>query len=329
MLASLANNRFMRIAVLSNPTSHSNKAAMPVVRELMHTRSDVIHHEIQSIAEVPDRLHEWADENLDLLVVNGGDGTIQAVMTDIIHHDPFHKQMPLAVVPGGKTNMFAMDLGGKGKPQEIMHRILTIADAGDFSSRVIDHPLVGLKRTPDSQTIYGTFFGTAAVVRGIEYCRAKVYPLGLPNIVSHVAACSIIIGGSLTTKHGPDSPFRPEDISITLDDADRTSGRYFLITVTSLGRLVLGMRPFSSQGEGQLHFLSVDYSPGTIFKASAKAFLARPKEFACSGTVSRNVSKVSLELDCPVTLDGEFFQPEPGVPVELLGDRSLPFLRLS
>ena len=318
----------MRIAVLSNPTSHSNKAAMPVVRELMKARSDVIHHEIQTITEVPGLLHDWATENLDLLVVNGGDGTIQAVMTDIINHDPFHKQMPLAVVPGGKTNMFAMDLGGKGKPDHVMHRILELADTGDISSRVVDHPLVGMKRTPQERTIYGTFFGTAAVVRGIEYCRAKVYPLGLPNLVSHVAACSIIIGGSLTSKHGPDSPFRPEDIAITLDDAERLSGRYFLITVSSLGRLVLGMRPFNSQGQGQLHFLSVDYAPGTIFRASAMAFITRPKEFSARGTVCRNVSKVSLELDCPVTLDGEFFQPEPGIPVELFGDRSLPFLVL-
>ena len=132
----------------------------------------------------------------------------------------------------------------------------------------------------------------------------------------------------MTSRHGPDSPFRPEDIAITLDDTERLSGRYFLITVSSLGRLVLGMRPFSSRGAGQLHFLSVNYSPGTILRASAKAFITRPKEFSARGTICRNVNKVSLELDCPVTLDGEFFHPDPGVPVELSGDRSLPFLVL-
>jgi len=318
----------MRIAILSNPTSHSNKAAMPVVRDLVNGCADIIHHEIDVMSEIPDLLHDWAAKNVDLLVINGGDGTIQAVMTDIINHDPFHKQMPLAVVPGGKTNMFAMDLGASGKPHKVLRRILDLAAADAIAPRIAERALIGMKRARNEPTIYGTFFGTAAIVRGIEYCRAKVYPLGMPNFISHTMACSIIIGGAMTRNHGPDSPFRPEDIEITLNDDKRLSGRYFLIVISSLDRLLLGMRPFSSKGEGHLNFLSVDHAPGTILRTSARAFITRPEEFEAAGTTSQRVSKVELTLDCPVTLDGEFFQPVPGEPVQLVGDRSLPFVEL-
>ena len=318
----------MRIAVLSNPTSHSNQAAMPGIRALLDGHPDVYHREIRAITDVPPLLREWARENLDLLVVNGGDGTIQAVMTDILNNKPFDHPVPLAVAPGGKTNMFAMDLGGMGKPHQVLTKIFALADSGAVPGRVTERAVVGLRRTPDEPEVFGTFFGTAAVVRGIEYCRAKVYPLGLPNIVSHAVACSIIAGGSLKRHHSPDSPFRAEEIGITLDDNERLTGSYFLILVSSLNRLILGMKPFVHTGAGHLNFLSVDHSPFKIFKAATTALVLRPKEFLPRGTTCRRVDKVELHLDCPVTLDGEFFHPDPNRPVIVEGGRSLPFLEL-
>jgi Diacylglycerol kinase catalytic domain len=318
----------MRIAVLSNPTSHSNQAAMPGIRELLNGHPDVLHREIDAITDVPPLLREWAGQGIDLLVVNGGDGTIQAVMTEMINRQPFGRPPPLAVVPGGKTNMFAMDLGGRGKPHQVLAKIIALADSGAIPGRIRERALVGLRRAPDAPIIFGTFFGTAAVVRGIEYCRAKVYPLGLPNIVSHAVACSIIAGGSLRRHHAPDSPFRAEEIGITLDDGERLSGRYFLILVSSLTRLILGMKPFVNKGEGHLNFLSVDHSPAKVFKAATTALILRPKEFLPRGTTCRRVDKVELHLDCPVTLDGEFFHPDPSLPVVLEGGRSLPFVEL-
>ena len=301
---------------------------MAEIRAVVRDHPDVLHREITAITDVAPLLREWAAQNLDLVVVNGGDGTVQAVMTEILNHDPFGRSIPLAIMPGGKTNMFAMDLGCRGKPVHVLRRILAAADAGTIAARTVDRPLVGLRRAPGESVIYGTFFGTAVVVRGVEYCRAHVYPLGLPNFISHIIAYGMLIGGSLTRNHGPDSPFRADDISITLDGDQRLSGRYFLIIVSSLDRLILGMRPFGAEGEGRLNFFCVDHSPGVILRVSAKALLTRPKHFSARGTMTRRIRKASLILDCPVILDGEFYHPEPNQPLELLGDRSLPFVEL-
>jgi hypothetical protein len=318
----------MRIGVLSNPTSHTNKAAMPEIRALLRDRPDVLHREIAAMTDVVPLLHEWAEQNLDLVVVNGGDGTVQAVMTDILNHDPFGRPVPLAIMPGGKTNMFALDLGCRGKPVHVLQQLLAAADAGTIAARTVDRPLVGLRRVPGEPVTYGTFFGTAVVVRGVQYCREHIYPLGLPNFISHVVAYTMLIGGSLTRNHGPDSPFRADDISITLDGDQRLSGRYFMIIVTSLDRLILGMRPFGAHGEGRLNFLCVDHSPGVILGVSARALLTRPKSFSARGTTTRRIRNAKLMLDCPVILDGEFFHPDPNQPLELIGDRSLPFVEL-
>jgi diacylglycerol kinase family enzyme len=318
----------MRIGVLSNPTSHTNKAGMPAVRDLIRAHPGVLHREIETIGDVPPTLANWAKEDLELLVVNGGDGTVQAVMTEIVNHDPFGRQLPLAVAPGGKTNMLAMDLGARGKPVDVLKKILEIADAGGVATRIGERSLVGFRRSPNEPMIYGTFFGTAAIVRAVEYCRAHVYPLGLPNIVSHVVASAIIIGGSLTRHHGRDSSVRASEIAITLNDTQRLSGRYFVIIVSSFERLMMGARPFSHHGQGRLNFLSVENTPGTVFAAAVKALVTKPKEFSARGTISGKVRKVELLLDYPVMLDGEFFQPLPDVPIELTGDRTLPFVEL-
>ena len=47
-----------------------------------------------------------------VLVINGGDGTVQAALTELYHGGHFGGDPPpVAVLPNGKTNLIAHDLG--------------------------------------------------------------------------------------------------------------------------------------------------------------------------------------------------------------------------
>src|SRR5688500_20064039 len=53
----------------------------------------------------------------DVLVINGGDGTVQATLTEMFNGKPFGDvPPPVAVLPNGKTNLIAQDLGADGDP---------------------------------------------------------------------------------------------------------------------------------------------------------------------------------------------------------------------
>ena len=61
-----------------------------------------------------------------VLVINGGDGTVQAALTELLPWRPFRRQTPppVAVLPNGKTNLIAHDLGAAGDPIEALERVL-------------------------------------------------------------------------------------------------------------------------------------------------------------------------------------------------------------
>ena len=45
-----------------------------------------------------------------VLVINGGDGTVQAALTELYNGGHFGDRPPVAVLPSGKTNLIALDL---------------------------------------------------------------------------------------------------------------------------------------------------------------------------------------------------------------------------
>lgn len=319
--------RMVKIALLSNPLSHTNGQALPEVRAIAASCPDVLHEEIAAIEDIPALLAGCAAREPDILAVNGGDGTVQAVMSALINDPPFARPIALAVLPGGKTNMLAADLGVKSDPARGLRRLIGLAGQG-VGGRIEERPVLGLRRTPGAPIVYGTFFGAGSVVRAIEHCRAHIFPLGLPNALSHAASLILLIGGALRANPGPGSPFRPDTITIQLGDEAAFSGHFFAVFATTLDNLVLNMRPFEAEGGGSVHLTAIRHKRATILKTAAAALTRRPRH-RIEGTVSRNVDRAVLRLDCPVTLDGEMFYPTLGQPVELLGDKTLAMVNLA
>ena len=95
----------MRVGVIHNPRSHRNRARSPGPLS-----PDVIHAAPETLEALATALTGMVGAGVDLLIVDGGDGTLRDVLT---HAWPaFEGRLPLlAVVPHGKTNVLARDLG--------------------------------------------------------------------------------------------------------------------------------------------------------------------------------------------------------------------------
>ncbi len=98
------------IGVIRNPRSHRNKGRIPE----MSDSPSVLTHAPQTRQELSGILADFKARQIDFLAVDGGDGTVRDVLTcgAAVYGDTWP---PLIVLPKGKTNALAFDLGLPGK----------------------------------------------------------------------------------------------------------------------------------------------------------------------------------------------------------------------
>ncbi|MFZ5608782.1 MAG: diacylglycerol kinase family protein [Pseudomonadota bacterium] len=317
------------VAILSNPGSTTNRRSIDKVRALVQASSHVLHVEVKRFEEIPEALRLMARAQPAVLVINGGDGTIQASLSALINHAPFgERPPPVAVLPGGKTNMIARDLGMRSSTVAELRRLLALVAAGGLAARRARYPLIGLDRGDGGPVAYGMFFGAAGIVGGIDACRGKIYPLGLPNLLSHALTMALIFFNVLARGNVSHSLVRAAPMRINLKGGGILDGAFFIVMATTLSRLVMGLDPFMRQGKGSLKFTAIEYRRATIWRALLALLLGRFGRSMISGVHFRTVDAVRIMSTQAVTLDGEMFAPQPGQAMLLDGTKSLDFVKL-
>ena len=74
----------MRIGVLNNLRAGRNRKCVAELLHFLKDHPEVAHVETSSARAVPDALWELARQDVELLVVNGGDGTLQHTLTELL-----------------------------------------------------------------------------------------------------------------------------------------------------------------------------------------------------------------------------------------------------
>jgi hypothetical protein len=129
-------------------------------------------------------------------------------------------------------------------------------------------------------------------------------------------------------RNGGDPVIRGDDIRVNIDAGPPQELTQLLALVTTLDRLVLGSRPFWGAGEGALRYTGIAYPPNRLLRSAYRVLYGGDdRHLPEPYYVSRNADRISLEMSCPFTLDGEIFQPAPTTPVELSRGGRIRFLR--
>jgi Diacylglycerol kinase catalytic domain len=316
------------VALLSNPRSTGNRSMLPRVREFVAAHPNIFHFEVQDVAEVPEALETIARVKPAVLVINGGDGTVQAALTELYHGGHFAgSPPPVAVLPNGKTNLIALDLGAQGDPLKTLEQILEIVDA-DILPHVVSRQLISLSDGRNTRPVLGMFLGGAGLAEGILFCRHKIYPLGLPNWLSHLITVAALLVGLLVGARF--SPLRLSPVRVSVQREGELSGRFFLLMVTTLERLLLNMRSHGSDRSGSLKLMAIEQQRGTVFRSAINAILGRLDQSRFKGFHLKRGDEIRIEGDRPsVILDGEIFQAARGRAIVLTPTAPVPFLSLA
>ena len=321
--------RPIRTGVINNPLSFHNRRrkALPAVLDVLAGHPSIPHHEVDRPEDIGAATRALVDAGSELLIVNGGDGTVQAVLTALFGGPPLEALPLLAVLPGGTTNMVAADIGTTRHPLRTLQRLLAAARDGRLHATVVPRPVMRADIAPGAPPIYSMFFGTGAIYHGIKFCRHYVATVGLRGEVGPGVALAVFLGRIALGQGG--SMFPPLHLSGRLDGRPLRAGAYLGVLVSTVSRQFLGLRPFWGREPAALKYAAMSYSPQHLWRAAPAIMRGRPNRFVRPeyGYTSHNADELALHLDCGFTLDGELFNPQPGAPVMLRSGRSAYFIR--
>jgi len=316
------------VALLSNPRSTGNRAMLPRIRSFCAQHSEIFHYEVESIDQIGMALATIARVKPKVLVINGGDGTVQTALTELHFGGHFgDSPPPVAVLPNGKTNLIALDLGARGDAILALERVLEIART-DLASHVVPRELIALS-DGGVRPVLGMFLGGAGLADSILFCRNKVYPLGLPNGFSHVLTVLAVFMSLIFGIRAAFLPPRPSEVRVSLIRQGQIEGRFALLIVTTLHKLLLGSKTGINEASG-LQVVAVDQSPLALLRAMFGALFGNIGRHQLSGVHLQRGDEIRIEGDhSSVILDGELFRADKGRPIVLTPTPPMSFLRLA
>jgi diacylglycerol kinase family enzyme len=308
------------IGVISNPRARKNVTNPNRVERLRQILGrEAVFRTTQTPEEISDAAHEFRREEIDILVIDGGDGTLHHTLSAFI---PIYNGMdlpPIGLLRGGTMNTIAHSLGIKGLSEAILQRILSaIKGRGPFEIVRADALQVNDR--------YGFIFGLGFPVNLLKaYYRGE----GRGKWKS-IRVLLKILFSSLKKDGGDSNFFRPFKADIWLNGERLPIGRYTAILGSTVKEVGLGFKPTRRAGEreGFFQILCCEMGPKRMGLTALKILLGM--ELRDSKLFDRMATRSVITLEKPVDMqmDGEIFKDQKeirlhvGPPIQFI--RTLP-----
>ena len=326
----LKSDSAIRIGMLSNPLSGGNRKGLLKIREAAAAvRSEVLQEDVQTPSDVAAALADFARREVNILVINGGDGTVQAALTAIFHKK-FFKTMPLLAVlrSAGTTSMIAGDVGLKGSRESALQNLFSWAQARDDTANVVQRPVLKVQVPAENEPVYGMFFGAAAIYQATQFCLHKIHTRGLRGeLGAGVALARFLLAVFLRDR----KVVSAVPITTRLNQDPPESKEYLLVLITTLQRLFLGLQPYWGSEPKPLHYTAVCARPRHFMRVLPSLMRGNQSDHVkpINGYFSQNVDEVRLTLSSGFNLDGELYTPDSRLgPVRVTCGGQASFLQL-
>ncbi len=295
----------LRIGCICNPDAARNRRLLPSLGPALSSISKAIYVETKGSKDFSDILQAELVESLDLLILSGGDGTMQQGMSALIASRAERLPM-LALLPAGSTNVASTDIGGR----------LGLAEAVAALTKSLPAPTTRTKQPlvikPDeAQAPLAGFFlaigaGPAAVGR---YRKIRRPVRGMPFLD---AGASVLAIGGTVMEIGLKGPDWEQVVSgeLLVDGESTRIPESSLVLVTCLDGLFMGVSPWWGHGESPLKFLQLGLGAPSLMRSLPGILRGRPRDevkasplYAAGGAGTIKSPPVSK-----FTIDGELFR---------------------
>ncbi len=319
----------MRTGILSNLRAGRSDMQVPRLRAFLKAHPQVVHAETHNAEDVPGALADLADQEIDLLMVYGGDGTFQHVLTELLGRRIFGDRVPMiAPLRGGSTNMTALDLGAHRDPIKGVADVIKAIEEGRLDERVCQRHVLRVTSSQGDVDQYGMFFGAGIVYHGIEQVK-RMFPTGPARGLfgSALVTGGLIFKRALRKKNN--GVVFSNSFQIRLDGKPAADEEYNIVMTSTLHRLISGIRPFWGTEPAPARFTAVASRAERFGLSVPNLLRGKPNEriTAEKGYISHNIHQAELRMDCGFTIDGELHAPEDNRTLTITADDCLQFVR--
>jgi diacylglycerol kinase (ATP) len=316
-----------RIGILSNAHSRRNQSALPALERMLTEFPVATHQSFQHINEMPQAVAALARSGVDHLVINGGDGTAQAVLGELLERSPFSATPRISLIGGGMTNVIAHDVGVPSTPVDALRRVLTRAGKGD-AGEVVRRTTIAVRCSGRERTDYGFLAGAVGFYQGTRLTRRDMHRVGLRQSFATKAGIVWSVVRLLLHGEGERSGLHGERVAIGLNGAPPHEASYLFILATTLERLLPGVMPFWGHDHGAIKLTTIASPAPRFGRAAISVVRGRPRPWMHhAGYASTRADRISLRLTSPIVVDGEVFDPGPHGHVELSAGPAVEFHR--
>lgn len=310
-----------KIAVIRNPTSSKN-VGRPSPSTLPANIRLVEPENTGQVLEVLRKLNATCD--IDILVIDGGDGTVRDVITHVF--DAFDGKPPIiGIMAHGNTNLVARKL--KGRAGYIPLHNLQNFTVSDLEQQSYSLPVVKLDfPESDQTTLRGFIVGWGAYARGTRLAVQEIPGRGRRQ----VARTFLTMVRKATI--GPEARILRKGIKVEIDIEGHSTdeGRRLIgIASTFPGKLLAGFQPFWGSGTGALRWLDIRSSVPFFVIAAPFVALGKPMGWMKkSGYQSGRTRHIRLKLSDELILDGEFVKIDTFQTVSISANETVKCLRV-
>lgn len=320
--------RAIRAAVLSNPAGGFNKRRDHIDQARSAAAAFAVEHvEASQPEDIFAAVRRLDAGGVELLVVNGGDGTVQMALTALFAEKRTDPPPLLVLLPGGTSNTIPGDVGWKQRPPAGIRAVLAAAQRGRVEGHIARRPVLRIESSLWDRPMCAMQFSAGAIYNAIMFYKRELEARGAYGQTGPAVTLAWFL---LTVLSGRSREiFPPMHLAGSIDGRAVRGGAHLGIVASTLDHLFLGIRPFWGVEPGRIRFSALGLPQRRLLLAILPALRGRRGRFVTpeNGYTSYNGDLLDLEIDAGFTLDGELFEAGPGTRVRITAPMVASFLR--
>lgn len=321
-------SRTPAIGFVNNHRSERNRRGMADLEPILAAHPEIVRFDFTEANSLRAIARELGRLKPELILINGGDGTVQGILTELLEERPLDPVPPIAILPRGMANMTAADCGLRQRGPRALKRLLAVTRRGLLDRVTVRRRVLRVANLADGSVQHGMFLGAAGITDAIQLCKSRVHSLGLKGEVAHLVTLTRLLWAFARGRRPP-GMLEGEKVAIRFEDGEVREGRQLLLLATTLDRLVLASRPFWNCFAHPLRFTAIRHPPeGLVRRALFVLYGGDRRALPKDSYFSRGGVRVELELEREITIDGQFYRPEAGRPLIVTAPDELRFVRL-
>jgi len=289
----------MKLAVVLNPNALGVRRS-PGLAERLRRAADGAGEVVvtRTPGELVAAARRFAADGVDVVAACGGDGTNLSTVTELVRAYGRERLPTFAILRGGTVNTIAQNLGIRGRPDELLARLVAAARNGGL-------PTVG-QDLLEVNGLYGFLFASLMGARFLEAYYGGIHP----GVVSAALLTARTMVSSLIQGRMARWLFAPAEVALTVDGETLPAEAYRLLVASTVPDVGMGFRvPWQAGREpGRFHLVASGLSTTSMALQLGRVFAGKP--LAGAPHLDRLATRVHIRFAAPqtYTLDGELFR---------------------